>query len=122
MIAFIEGNKMTTIILNCFLLYSKFEIEAVLEGTDSTQMLMQYTVMLEIKSYKLYHSSLLIVGNYWSLYHLLIIIHWKGGYMVNIISPTQNSPNPNLGKLSIVHPAEFPCGFSSMQYFLYFIS
>lgn len=40
MIAFIEENKMTTIILNCILLCLELEIGAVLKGTDSVQMLM----------------------------------------------------------------------------------
>jgi len=59
MIAFIEENKMTTIILNCILLYLELEIGAVLKEADSTQMLMQYTLTLEIKSHRLHQSSLL---------------------------------------------------------------
>lgn len=40
MIAFIEEKKMITITLDCILLYLELEIEAVLKGTDSVQMLM----------------------------------------------------------------------------------
>lgn len=40
MIAFIEENRMTTIMLNCILLYLELKIGTVLKGTDSAQMLM----------------------------------------------------------------------------------
>lgn len=59
MIAFSEENKMTTIILNYILLYLELGIGAVLKGTDSAEMLMYYTLILEIKSHKLHQSSLL---------------------------------------------------------------
>lgn len=40
MIAFIEENRMTTIMLSCILLYLELEIGTALKGTDSAQMLM----------------------------------------------------------------------------------